>query len=211
MNNRQTGGIALLVYGVATPLAFMNNAPGGDYSDPNITQFIAPGRMWTAFGLAYLGILGALALLVFGQRMRDEVGSARGSFSGLAVAATATSLVGWFLTGGVAVAMAEGGPAVRGVVPHPVIYTLTEVGNLLAVCAPALCVGVAALLLAARSALPRWLRTFSVVAGVCGVLAPFYFTYMLFVLWTVVAGVTLVVAGRRAPIPAPAPAAPSLA
>jgi hypothetical protein len=210
MNNRRTGGIALLVYGLATAFAFMSNAPGGDYNDPNITQFIAPGRMWIAFGLAYLGILGALAALVFGHYMRDEVGSARDVFSGLAVAATVTSLVGWFLTGGVAVAMAEGGPAVREAVPHPVVYTLTEVGNLLAVCAPALCIGVAAVLLAARSGLPRWLRSFSVVAGVCGVLAPFYFTYMVFVLWTVVAGVTLVVAGRRASAPVPAPA-PSLA
>ena len=211
MNNRQAGGTALLVYGLATSFAFMTNAPGGDYVESNVAQFIAPGRMWTAFGLAYLGILGALAALVFGHYIRDEVGSARGLFSGLAVAATATSLVGWFLTGGVAVAMAEGGPAVRGAVPHPVVYTLTEVGNLLAVCAPALCVGVAAFLLAARSALPRWLRVFSVVAGVCGVLAPFYFTYMLFVLWTVVAGVTLVVAGRRAPAPVHVETAPSRA
>jgi hypothetical protein len=33
-------------------------------------------------------------------------------------------------------------------VPLPVFYTLTEIGNLIAVCGPALCMGVAALVLA---------------------------------------------------------------
>jgi Na+/H+-dicarboxylate symporter len=72
----------------------------------------------------------------------------------------------------------------------PVFYTLTEIGNLLAVCGPALCLGVAALVLATRGPLPTWLRVFSVLAGVCGVLAPFYFTYFVYALWTLVAGIT---------------------
>ena len=203
MHNRQAAGTALLVYGLGTFLAFSHNAPGGDYTDTDVIEFTSPGHMWVAFGLAYLGILGAVALLVFGTRMRDEVGSTGSLFNGLAITGTATSVVGWFLTGGVAVAMAEGGPAVRDAVPHPIIYTLTETGNLLAVCAPALCVGVAAVLLATRSTLPRWLRAFSAVAGVCGVLAPFYFTYLLFVLWTVIGGVSLVISGRRAAQAAP--------
>jgi hypothetical protein len=186
------------VYGLSTGVALVgNNSPGGDYADSDVIRFISPGHMWAAFGFAYLGILGGLALLVLGTRIREEVGSARFLFSGLMVGGTATSIVGWFVTGGVAVSMAEGGPAVRDAVPHPVIYTFTETGNLLAVCAPALCVGVAAVLLGLRSTLPRWLRVFSVVAGICGVLAPFYFTFMLFLVWTVVAGLTLVVSAKR--------------
>jgi hypothetical protein len=80
---------------------------------------------------------------------------------------------------------------VRHGVPHQVVYTITEIGNLLAVCGPALCVGVLALVLAARGPFPGWLRAFSVVAGVCGILAPLFFTYFVFVLWTVVAGIAL--------------------
>ena len=58
-------------------------------------------------------------------------------------------------------------------------------------CGPALCIGVAALVLAARGPLPGWLRIFSAAAGVCGILAPFFFTYFLFVLWTITAGIAL--------------------
>jgi hypothetical protein len=35
------------------------------------------------------------------------------------------------------------------------------------------------------------------VAGVCGILAPLFFTYFVFVLWTIVAGIAL--ARARAP------------
>ncbi len=44
---------------------------------------------------------------------------------------------------------------------------------------------------------PRWLRIFSAVAGVCGILAPFCFTFFAYRLWTLVCGVTLVT--RRTP------------
>ena len=203
MHSRRAGGISLLVYGLVTFLAFGWNAPGGDYEDGLVVRFISPGHMWTAFGFAYLGILGALGVLVFGSRMRDEAGAARDIVWGLTVVGTATSLVGWFVTGGVAVSMAEGGDAVRHGVPHPVVYTLTETGNLLAVCSPALCVGVAGIVLALKGAMPRGLRVFTIVAGVCGVLAPFFFTYFVFVLWTIVAGIGFAASRRPAPVVAP--------
>ena len=72
------------------------------------------------------------------------------------------------------------------------MYALTEIGNLLSWCAPALFVGIVALLLARSSALPRWLRAFSVVAGVCGILAPFFFTFFLYLVWALVLGVAMV-------------------
>jgi hypothetical protein len=71
---------------------------------------------------------------------------------------------------------------------------------------PALCIGVAALILAARGRLPQWLRVFSVIAGVCGILAPLFFTYFVYVLWTIVAGITLARSSRdsgHAPQPQP--------
>jgi hypothetical protein len=209
MDTRRAGGAALIVYGLGTFIAFMDNAPGGDYQEHDVARFISPGHMWAAFGLAYLGVVGALALLVFGTRMRREVGSAGGLLWGLTVAGTATSIVGWFVTGGVAVSMAEGGPAVRDAIAHPVVYTLSEVGNLLAVCSPALCVGVAAIVLAVKAGLPTWLRVFSVVAGVCGILAPFFFTYFVFVLWTVVAGVAFIASRRRAVATVPLQGSPA--
>ena len=72
-------------------------------------------------------------------------------------------------------------------------------------CAPAFFIGVAAIVLARGSVLPRWLRVFSVVAGVCGILAPAFFTLFLFLLWTLVCGVALIRSdAARVPNPASA-------
>lgn len=76
----------------------------------------------------------------------------------------------------------------RSGVPHPVVYTLTETGNLLSVCAPALCVGIAGLILVRKAELAGWVKAFTVVAAVCGILAPFFFTYLVYLLWTLVFG-----------------------
>ncbi len=188
----RTAGIGLLVYGLGTAIAFVGaGAPGGDYEGSLVNDYIATSHFAPAFAFWYVGALAALGLLVFGHGLRD-LPSVGGFLEGLAIAATATSVVGVFVSGGLEVAMAEGGSAVRAGVPHPVVYTITEIGNLLAICSPALFVGVAALVLARRSALPGWLRGFCVVAGLCGILAPFYFTYFVFLLWTVVAGVFLI-------------------
>ncbi|HET7356138.1 MAG TPA: hypothetical protein VFJ09_05620 [Nocardioidaceae bacterium] len=203
MHSKRTAGLALTAYGLATFAAFADNAPGGDYKEHGVVRFISAGHMWAAFGLAYLGILGALGLLVFGLGMRHQAGSARDLVGGLAVVGTATSLVGWFVTGGVAVSAAEGGAPVRDTIAHPVVYALSEIGNLLAVCSPALCAGLVGIVLAVKAPMPTWLRVFTVVAGVCGILAPFFFTYFVFVLWTVTAGVAFAVGGREPSTAAP--------
>ncbi|HET9498825.1 MAG TPA: hypothetical protein VFO98_01060 [Marmoricola sp.] len=192
MHTRRIAGIGLLLYGLGTVLAFFfSGAPGGDYQDSAVSDYVASSGWLAAFGFAYLGAFAALGLLVFGRNLRPMLGSAGDLVWGLTVAGAATGVVGWFVDGGLDVAMAEGGRHVQTGVPLPVVYTITEIGNLLAVCSPAFFVGVAACVMAARAPLPRWLRVFSVVAGVCGVLAPLFVTYLVFVLWTLVCGATL--------------------
>jgi hypothetical protein len=194
----RSAGIGLLVYGLGTAVAFMaSGAPGGEYTSSMVRDYLARGHWTTAFVLWYVGALSALGLVVVGAALRRTARHGEVLW-GLCVAAAATSVAGAFVSGGVDVAMAEGGDAVRSGVSLPMIYTLTEIGNLLAVCAPALAVGVVALVLAARSTLPGWLRVFSVVAGICGILAPLFFTYFVFTVWTIAAGITLAVAGRSA-------------
>jgi hypothetical protein len=201
----RSAGLGLAAYGLGSAAAFMSSgAPGGDYSDSTVANYVSFGHFWFAAGLWYLSALAALGLLVVANGLRAQPGVGH-LLAGLTTVGAAVSVVGAFVSGGLAVAMAEGGDTVRHGVPHPVVYTLTEIGNLLAVCAPALCVGVAAVAMAARVELSRWLRAFSIVAGICGVLAPFFFTYFVFLLWTVVAGATL--AGGRVPISAPRPTA----
>jgi hypothetical protein len=196
--SRRAAGFGLLTYALATPVAFIvTGAPGGNYSDHLVRTYIASGHWVTAFVACYLGAAGALGLLVFGIRWYAAVGPAGDLLRGLAIAGAATSVVGWFVDGGVVVSMAEGGRTVQDGVPHVVIYTLTETGNLLAVCAPAFFLGVGAILMAARVSMPRWLKAFSVFAGVCGILAPLYFTYGVFALWAVVFSGWVIAGARR--------------
>jgi hypothetical protein len=200
--SRRTAGLGLLAYGIGTPVAFMTiGSPGGDYSDSAVSTYISSGHSAAAFALAYLGAFAALGLLVFARRMRHEVGGAGDLLWGLFTGGTVAAVVGWFMVGGVAVAAAEGGQALT-TVPHPVFYLMSEISNLVAICASAFLVGVAALVLGARSALPAPLRVFSSVAGVAGILAAFFFPLALFYLWAIVAGAYVAATGSRTTEPA---------
>jgi hypothetical protein len=84
-----------------------------------------------------------------------------------------------------------------------VAHTIGEIAGLLAGCAPAFCIGVVALLMT-RTPLPGWLRAFTAVAGVCGILAPLYFTFFVYLLWTLVCGAAL--ARSRTPAESSTPA-----
>ena len=195
---RRDAGLMMAGYGLLTTAAFaVNGAPGGDYTDQLVTSYLASSHRVVGFALCYLGIAGALCLLWFGLRARHVWADVGEALRALALAGAAVSIVGWFLDGGVLVSMSEGHRPVQTGVAHPMVYVLTETGNLMAVCAPALLVGVVAFVLARRAPMPTWLRVASVVAGVCGVLAPLFFTYFVFVLWTLVFGGWVALGGRR--------------
>jgi hypothetical protein len=200
--SRRTAGLGLLVYGIGTPVAFMSiGSPGGDYDDGVVTTYMSGGHTLSAFVLAYLGAFAALGLLPFAARMRTELRSGGDVFWGLAVAGTAAATVGWFLVGGVAVVFAEGGSALA-TLPHPVVYALSELSNLVAVCASAFLIGSAALVLAARASLPRALRVASVVGGICGLLGAFFFPIFFFWLWVIALGAWTVATGAHEVRPA---------
>ena len=201
--SRRTAGLGLLTFGLGTLIAFLAiGSPGGEYSNAGVTSYIASGHAALAFASAYLGCVAALGLLVFGRRMRSEVRSSGDLLWGLCVAGTATAVTGWFIVGGVAVSFAEGGSGLAAV-PHPVVYLLTEIGNLIAGGATAFLVGVAALILGARSSMPLGLRVFSYVGGVAGILAAFYFPLPIYFLWAIVVGGWLIATGARDAEPAP--------
>lgn len=192
MNHRRTAGLGLLVYGIGTVVSFAAmGVPGGAYEPVKVAAYVAQGHALSTFGFAYLGVFAALGLLAFGQGIRRELGTWGETAWGLSVAALAVCLVGAFIGAGVVVATAEGGPAITAGIPLPVAHTVGEIAGLLGGCAPAFCIGIVALLMT-RAPLPRWLTSFSAVAGVCGILAPLYFTFFLYLLWTLVCGVALI-------------------
>lgn len=200
-SSRRAAGLGLIAYGLGTPVAFMAiNSPGGNYDDKVVAAYVSSGHWVAAFVLAYVGAFAALGLLAFGSRMREELGAAGRAVWGLSVGAATAGVVGWFLVGGVAVAAAEGSPAVA-TVAHPVVYMLTEMGNLVAVCSSAFLVGVAALVLVARARLSIGLRVVTAIAGVCGIVAPLFFPIFLFWLWAIGFGVYLTASRSRRPEP----------
>ena len=194
----RSAGIGLLVYAVGTAAAFAGaGGPGGDYEPDVVAGYVDPSHYATSLAFWYVGALAALGLLAFGHGLRRLGGVVGETAWGLSIAGTATSVVGAFVGGGLVTALAEGGTAVREGVPHPVVYTISEIGNLLSLCGPAFFIGVVAILLAARAGLPRWLGIFSAVAGVCGILLGFYFTIPVYLLWALVFGGRLVAKGSR--------------
>jgi hypothetical protein len=201
--SRQAAGLGLLAYGIGTPLTMaLIGSPGGDYSSADVAQYLSAGHRTTAFVMAYVGGLAALGLLTFGYRMREELGGAGRMIWGLAVAGTATAVTGWFMVGGVAVAATEGGAAVQAL-PHPVVYALTEIGNLVAVCGGAFFAGLIALVLAVRAPLPVALRALAGLAGVCGIVAPLYFPIAAFLLGVLALAVWALASRAREPQTAP--------
>jgi hypothetical protein len=189
MNMTRTAGAGIVVYGLGSFLAVtFSGSPGGDYTDGMVSSYVAGSHWLIAFALALLGSLSGLALVAFGEGLRH--GDPAGRYvAALACGAAAVSVVGWFVLGGIDVAMAEGRSPVQQGVSHPVVYLVSEIGVLLAMCAPALLVGAAALVMGARLAMPSWLRGATWCAGVCGILTPLFFTYFAFILWTLVFGV----------------------
>ena len=137
-------GAGLLVYGIGTTIGFAGaGGPGGDYEPDIVAAYFDPRHYPTAMAFWYVGALSALGLVLFGLGLRRSGGQVGEALWALAVAGTAVSVTGAFVGGGLVVAAAEGGPAVQGGVPQPVVYTISEIANLLTVCAPALFVGAA--------------------------------------------------------------------
>ncbi len=203
MDNRRLAGSGLLVYGVGSIVTMLlASYPGGSYEPDKVTAYLAQGHAVSTFVIAYAGVASLLAVLAFGRGIRAELGALGDTASALTTAALAVGMTGWFLGSGVVVATAEGGPDITAGVPLPVAHTIGEIAGLLGGCGPALLVGVVALMLV-RTSLPGWLRGFSLVAGICGILAPLYFTLFVFVLWTVVCGIYLVVSRASSAAPEP--------
>jgi hypothetical protein len=202
----RSAGIGLLVYAVGTTAAFVGaGGPGGDFESALVAGYVDPSHYAGSLLFWYLGALAALGLLAFGHGLRRLGGAIGDTAWALSIAAVAISVVGAFVGGGLVVALAEGGAAVQQGIPLPVVYTISEIGNLLSLCGPAFFIGVLAIVLAVRARLPRWLSAFSFLAGLCGILLPFYFVIPVYLLWAVTFGVWLV---ARAPRPLTTATAP---
>jgi hypothetical protein len=197
----RSAGLGLLAFLAGIVAWSFAGTMGGNFHETEVQAFIEGHHRNLDFALYTVGALASIGLLVFGWAVRDRFDRVGELVWGLSIAGTATAVSGLFLLGGFQVAMAEGGRQAQEV-PQSVAYTIGTIGHLFAGPAPALFLGVIALLLAARAEMPGWLRVFTVLAGVCGITAALYFTAAVYLLWVLVFGIWVV--ARRQPSVRPA-------
>jgi len=215
MRNSLVAGIGGIAFAVLSVLAVVIASPlGGTYKASDAADYIAKGHRTAVFVSVYLFVLGLLGLLCLLARLRDAVGArsdgvpAARIFWGASVAAVAGFAVGWALVVSAPLSLAYGGKSL--VIAPNLAYLFSEAGFVLIYGAGSILLGLAliVLVLSWNGALPAWLRWATLVGGVAAVAGPAFFPFFLVLVWSLVAGISLVVAGRgKTPAGGAAPAA----
>ena len=197
-------GAGAIAFSVFTTVGIaVGGAPGGNYAESDVANYVAIGHLPTVIVTGYAALLGVLGLICVFAYLRELISAEPGHglgasiFWGTGLAAAASLAVGWGLVTGIAVAAAEGGSAAASV-PHPVTYVLSD-GNLNVLWGSGgIMLGFAliSLMLASRGTLPGWLRWLTLIIGVLAVGAPAYFPGFAIPIWGIVIGVWLFAAGR---------------
>jgi len=206
MTQGRIAGLGGVAFGILAFAAVqIGNGPGGNYSASDVAKFVERGHRPAAFASVYLLWLAVVGLLLLLARLRVAIADKKRAsiFWALSVAGAAVWVVGWALGLTVPIAMAYGGKGV--VIPSGVIY-LMSAGGWVVAAAGAVLVGCALLALTlGPSALPAWVRWFTLVAALAAVTAIAWFPFFLFYLWAIVIGLWLLVAERGTtltPVPA---------
>ena len=204
-DNGVLAGLGGIAFGVLTFVAILVAAPpGGTYDANNVADYLAKGHRTAVFVSIYLMLIGLLGLVLLLTRLRDSTAGMLGSvFWGAGVAAAAGFAVGWSVIVAPPLAVAFGGNSKVSIDPV-VAYTLAETGWIILIGAGGILLGFAlvALMAASAAALPAWFRWFTLLAGVAGVAAVAFFPFFVVLLWSLVAGIWLLLSGRSAE-PAP--------
>jgi hypothetical protein len=202
-NSRRTAGLALLIFTLGTLAAFtMTKAPAGSYDPAAIHSYLAANSRVSIIAGGFVGLIAALALLVYLGTLRAELppGRARDLVWGAGVAAAATAGVGWATATALPVAVAQGGSSVN--LPPSIVYMMSIVAVLM-VYGPAMFFTGVALVVSARQlpVAPGWWRGLTYAGGACAILSAAFFPFYLFVVWGVIIGVWSLATGGRSVTP----------
>jgi hypothetical protein len=207
---RGVAGAGAVAFGALTFVAAsLSKNPGGGYKASDVAGYLAKGHRAPTIVAMYLGWLAVLGLICLLAHLRDLIddvpgkGMAARIFWGTGVAAAASFALGWCVAGGQIIAHLEGGKAI--IIAPPVTYLISELGVLFIFGSGSalLGFGLIVLMLASRRTLPGWLRWLTLVAGVCGIAGPAFFTFFVVLIWAIAVGVWLI-AAREVPAPPPA-------
>jgi hypothetical protein len=176
--------------------------PGGSYNESDIADYLAKGHRPVVFVAFYLGLLGILGLILLLAHLRDAIAAAPENqrtatvFWGTGLAGAASFAISWAVIGGQVVAHTEGGQSI--VVPPPMTYLIGEIGVVMMFGSGAVLLGFALIALGLTASLlfPQWLRWLTVVAGVASLAGLAFFPFFLLIIWGIVIGIWLLVAGR---------------
>jgi hypothetical protein len=200
---RRAAGLAGIAFPVLLIAAFfVSSPPGGEYSTGDIANFVEKGHRPAVFVSVYLGLLAVAALIGLLARLRDSIresvkpGADR-FFWGTAVAGAAALAIGWLLVLTVPVAIGYAGTALA--LDPQVVYTICEAGWIVMFGAGGVLIGIALVVaaFASRRALPGWLSVATGIAGVAGISSVAWFPFFVLLLWSLLIGVWLLLAGAR--------------
>jgi hypothetical protein len=196
-------GVGGITFGTLTVVAvFVSNMPGSNYKASDVADYLAKGHRVAGIVAMYLGFLAVGGLICLLAHLRDVLGAEPGNARaasilwGTGLAAAASFAIGWGVAGGQIIAHLEGGSGLS--IAPPVTHLIGELGVIFIFGSGSVLLGFSliALMLASRTALPKWLRWSTLLAGLCGIAGPAFFTFFLLLLWAIVTGVWLLVAGR---------------
>lgn len=207
--SRRLAGLALVIFTAGTYAALtMTGTPAGNYDLGQIHSYLAPDARITIFAGAIIGVLAAVALLVYLSVLRAEMPPGRGRdvMWGSGIAAAATAAVGWVVAAAIPIAYAEGGGHIS--LTPSVVYT-TGIVSAQMIYGPAMLFAGLALIIAARQVrtAPRWWRILGYLGGACAILSTGYFPLYLFLVYGIGVGLWGLATGHRqmtAPDPEPA-------
>jgi hypothetical protein len=197
-------GVGSLAFSVLTFTGLtLVNSPGGGYAESTVTDYLAASHfpvVLVSLCVGLLGVVGLLCLLSY-LRERMETGADErqlGSvFWGTGVASAACFAVGWGFVAGQPVAHAEAGSVLA--VPPTITHLISETGGSVMIYgAGSMLLGLAlAILFLKPAALPTWLRWLTLIAAIAAFAGLAFFTFALVLLWGVVVGLWLLIAGSR--------------
>jgi hypothetical protein len=207
---RSLAGAGAIAFSVFTAIAVsFGGAPGGNYVESDVANYVAIGHLPTVIVTGYLALFGVLGLICVFAYLREVVSEAPAHklatniFWGAGLAAAASMAVGWGLVTGIAVAAAESGSSnpgntVAASISHPETYALSDTSINVIYGSGGFMLGFAliALMVASRGTLPGWLRWLTLIIGVLAIGAPAYLPAFAVPVWGIVVGVWLIAAGR---------------
>jgi hypothetical protein len=197
-------GVGALAFGVLSFTALtLVNSPGGGYAESTVTDYLAASHFPIVLLGLCLGLLGVVGLLCLLSYLRELIPMGANEqqlgnvFWGTGVASAACFAVGWGFVAGQPVAHAEAGSVLA--IPPTVTHLISEAGGSVMIYgAGSMLLGLAlAILVIKPVALPTWLRWLTLIAAIAAFAGLAFFTFFLVLLWGVVVGLWLLIAGRR--------------